>query len=180
MRAILCKAWGTPGTLSYEETAAPALAPGHLRFAVHGAGVNFADTLMIAGKYQEKPPFPFSPGLEAAGVISEVAADVKHFKAGDRIMAYMGHGGFAEEAVARASQAIRIPDTMDLVTAAGFAVAYGTSHLVLKERGKLKAGETLLVNGASSGVGLTAVEIGKALGATVIAAASSPEKLAVA
>ncbi len=180
MRAILCKAWGGPATLSCEETAAPELPPGHVRFAVHGAGINFADTLMIAGKYQEKPAFPFVPGLEAAGVVSEVAADVQRLKVGDRIMAYMGHGGFAEEAVVREAQAVRVPDKMDLTTAAGFAVAYGTAHLALTHRGNLKAGETLLVNGASSGVGLTAVEVGKAMGATVIAGASSAEKLAVA
>ena len=180
MRAILCKAWGDPGSLVCEETAVPATAPGCVRFAVHGAGVNFADTLMIAGKYQEKPPFPFTPGLEAAGVVSEVGAGVKELKPGDRILAYMGHGGFAEEAVVAAAQAMRIPDKMDLLTAAGFPVAYGTAHLALAYRAKLKPGETLLVTGASGGVGLTAVEVGKAMGATVIATASSAEKLAVA
>ena len=180
MNAVLCKAWGDPASLIFEETAAPPLKPGHVRIAVHGAGVNFADTLMIAGKYQEKPAFPFSPGLEAAGVISEVASDVDHLKVGDRVMAFTVHGGFAEEAVVPATQAFVIPTGMDLLTAAGFPVAYGTSHIALRYRANLKAGETLLVNGASSGVGLTAVEIGKAIGARVIATAGSPEKLNVA
>lgn len=180
MRAILCKAWGEPSTLACEEVPSPPLKPGHVRIAVHGAGVNFADTLMIAGKYQEKPPFPFSPGLEAAGVVTEVAADAKRLKVGDRVMAVTGHGGFAEEAVVAEALAFVVPRAMDLVTAAGFAVVYGTSHLALRYRAKLQAGETLLVTGASSGVGLTAVELGKAMGASVIAMASSPEKLEVA
>jgi NADPH:quinone reductase len=180
MKAVLCKAWGDPASLEFGEAAAPALKPGHVRIVVHGAGVNFADTLMIAGKYQEKPPFPFVPGLEVAGVVSEAAPDVGHLKAGDRVMAYTGHGGFAEETVVPAVQAFVVPKAMDLVTAAGFPVAYGTSHVALRYRANLKAGETLLVNGASSGVGLTAVEIGKAMGAKVIATAGSPEKLAVA
>jgi len=180
MKAVLCKAWGDPGSLDFGEVPAPALKPGHIRIAVHGAGINFADTLMIAGKYQEKPDFPFSPGLEVAGVVSEAAPEVTHLKAGDRVMAYTGHGGFAEEAVVPAVQAFVVPKTMDLVTAAGFPVAYGTSHVALAYRANLRPGETLLVNGASSGVGLTAVEIGKAIGATVIATAGSPEKLEVA
>jgi NADPH2:quinone reductase len=180
MRAIRCKAWGDPSTLSFEEVASPALGPGQLRLAVHAAGINFADTLMIAGKYQEKPPFPFTPGIEAAGIVSEVAPDVTSHKPGDRVMAVMVGGAFAEEAVVAANQAYRIPDSMDLATAAGFMVAYGTSHMALRQRADLKRGETLLVNGASSGVGLTAVEIGKAMGAGVIATASSADKLAVA
>jgi NADPH2:quinone reductase len=180
MRAILCKGWGDPSTLSFEETTPPELKAGHVRVAVHAAGVNFADTLMIAGKYQDKPAFPFSPGLEAAGIVTEVAGDVAHLKVGDRIMAIASHGGFAEEAVVPAAHAFRVPERMDLVTAAGFPVAYGTSHLALAYRAKLKAGETLLVTGASSGVGLTAVEIGKAMGGVVIAMASSPDKLEVA
>jgi NADPH2:quinone reductase len=180
MRAVLCKAWGDPSTLTVEETPSPALKPGHVRIAVHGAGVNFADTLMIAGKYQEKPAFPFSPGLEAAGIVTELGPEVTHLKVGDRVMAMIGHGGFAEEAIAPESLSFKIPDEMDLTTAAGFAVAYGTSHIALRYRGNLKPGETLLSIGASSGVGLTAVEIGKAMGADVIAVASSPEKLEVA
>jgi NADPH2:quinone reductase len=180
MKAVLCKAWGDPASLDFGEVAAPALQPGHIRIDVHGAGVNFADTLMIAGKYQEKPAFPFSPGLEVAGVVSEAAPDVRHLKVGDRVMAFTGHGAFAEEAMVPAVQAFVVPKTMDLMTAAGFPVAYGTSHVALRYRADLKAGETLLVNGASSGVGLTAVEIGKAMGAAVIATAGSPEKLDVA
>jgi NADPH2:quinone reductase len=154
--------------------------PGCVRIAVHAAGVNFADTLIIAGKYQEKPPLPFTPGLECAGVVTEVAPDVTVCKPGDRVMSFHGTGGFAEQVVTPAETVFVLPKDMDMATAAGFAVAYGTSHLALRHRGQLKAGEILLVHGAGSGVGLTAVEIGKAMGATVIATAGSAEKLEVA
>ncbi|HLI12222.1 MAG TPA: NADPH:quinone oxidoreductase family protein [Alphaproteobacteria bacterium] len=180
MRAILCKAWGEPSTLAFEAVPPPALRPGHVRIAVHAVGVNFADTLIIAGKYQEKPPLPFSPGLEAAGIVTEVASDVRGCKTGDRVMAFATWGAYAEEMVVPASAVFRIPDKMELTTAAAFPVAYGTSHLGLLHRGQLKASETLLVHGAAGGVGLTAVEIGRALGATVIATAGSPDKVKVA
>jgi NADPH:quinone reductase len=180
MRAVLCKAWGDPSTLTLEEVPPPAMKPGCVRIAVHAAGVNFADTLIIAGKYQEKPAFPFSPGLECAGVVTEVAPGVTSCKPGDRVMSFHGTGGFAEEVVTSAETVFVIPGDMDMAIAAGFAVAYGTSHLALGPRGRLKAGEILLVHGAGSGVGLTAVEIGKAMGATVIATAGSPRKLEVA
>jgi NADPH:quinone reductase len=180
MRAVLCKEWGGPSSLTIEEVPSPPMKPGCVRIAVEGAGINFADTLIIAGKYQEKPPLPFTPGLECAGVITEVAPGVTGCKPGDRVLAFHGTGCFAEELVTDAESVFVIPERMDMPTAAGFAVAYGTSHLALGHRGRLKAGETLLVHGAGSGVGLTAVELGKAMGATVIATAGSPSKLEVA
>jgi NADPH2:quinone reductase len=180
MRAVLCKAWGDPHDLVVEEVPVPAPGPGEVRLAVQAAGVNFADTLMIAGKYQEKPPFPFVPGLEAAGVVDAVGQGVIGLKEGDRVMAVLGKGAFAEKALAPADAVFHIPRTMDGTTAAGFPVAYGTSHVALRHRAGLKAGETLLVHGAAGGVGLTAVQIGKVLGATVIGTARGAEKLDVA
>jgi NADPH2:quinone reductase len=180
MHAVLCKEWGGPEKLVVEDVPRPALREGAVRIAVHAAGVNFADLLVIAGQYQEKPAFPFTPGAEAAGVVSEVGAGVSGVKAGDRVMALTGLGAYAEEAVADAARVLRIPDNMDFSSAAAFPVAYGTSHGALEWRARLQAGEWLLVLGAAGGVGLTAVEIGKLLGARVIAAAGSAEKLAVA
>jgi NADPH2:quinone reductase len=180
MRAVLCKAFGEPEDLVVETVAAPSLGAGDARVAVHAAGVNFGDTLMIAGKYQEKPPFPFTPGFEIAGEVIEVAPGVTHVKPGDRVMGTADKGGYADEAVLPAANLTRIPDSMDFATAAGFPVAYGTSHGALDWRAHLRSGETLLVHGAAGGVGLTAVEIGKAMGAEVIATASSAEKLAIA
>lgn len=180
MKAVVCKQWGAPSTLVIEEVPSKAPGPGEVRVSVHACGVNFADTLMIAGQYQVRPPFPFSPGLEVAGEVIDVGADVRHLKPGDRVLGVCDWGGYAEEVTASAALFIPIPGSMDFVQAASFAVAYGTSHVALTHRAHLKSGETLLVLGASGGVGLTAVEIGKLLGATVIAAASTPEKLAVA
>jgi NADPH2:quinone reductase len=180
MRALLCKAFGPPESLVLEEVAAPPLRPGTARVAIHAAGVNFGDTLMIEGRYQEKPPFPFAPGFEIAGTILEAAPEVTALGPGDRVMGTVAHGGYADEAVVPAGELTRIPDAMDFGTAAGFPVAYGTSHGALDWRARLRPGETLLVHGAAGGVGLTAVEIGKAMGATVIATASSVERLAVA
>jgi NADPH2:quinone reductase len=142
--------------------------------------VNFPDTLIIEGKYQFKPPFPFSPGGEAAGVVSAVGEKVSHLKVGDRVMALTGWGSFAEQVAVPGYNVLPIPPSMDFNTAAAFSMTYGTSMHALKQRGNLQPGETLLVLGASGGVGLAAVEIGKAMGARVIAAASSAEKLAVA
>ena len=157
------------------------LKPNEVRIRVRACGVNFADTLMIAGKYQVKPEFPFTPGLEAAGEVVEIGTGVNHLAIGQRALAVLRFGGgYAEEIAINADAVVPIPDSMDFVTAAAFPVAYGTSHFALTHRGHLKAGETLLVLGAAGGVGLTAVEIGKQLGARVIAAAGSPEKLAVA
>jgi NADPH2:quinone reductase len=180
VRAVVCKELSGPGALALEEVAAPTLGPGQVRIAVHAAGLNFADTLIIQGKYQERPDPPFTPGMELAGVVAACAADVAHLAPGARVLAMTGTGAFAEEAVVDAGRVVAIPDSMTMVQAAGFPVAYGTSHLALDHRGRLQAGEVLLVLGASGGVGLTAVEIGKAMGATVIAAASSAEKLGVA
>jgi NADPH:quinone reductase len=181
MKAVLCREWGGPESLRVEEAASPALAPNEARIRVRACGVNFADTLMIAGKYQVKPEFPFTPGLEAAGEVIEVGSEVKHLQPGQRVLAVLRFGGgYAEEIALNADAVVPIPDAMDYVTAAAFPVAYGTSHFALTHRGHLKAGETLLVLGAAGGVGLTAVEIGKELGARVIAAAGGPEKLAVA
>jgi NADPH:quinone reductase len=178
MRAVLCKALGEE--LVVEEVPPPPLAEGAVRVAVHAAGVNFGDALMVAGKYQEKPPLPFTPGFEIAGTVLDVAPGVADVAVGDRVMGMTGHGGYADEAVLPAGNVMRIPRAMDFVTAAAFPIAYGTSHGAFEWKAHLKAGEILLVHGAAGGVGLTAVEIGKAMGATVIATAGGPEKLAVA
>jgi len=180
MRAVVCKALGDESGLTIEDIAPPALPAQGVRIRVAAAGVNFADGLLIAGKYQEKQTPPFTPGFEVAGEVIEVAAGVETCKPGDRVMAILDAGGFAEQAIARASDVYVIPDAMDFVTAAGFPVVYGTSHHGLIAKAKLTAGETLLVHGAAGGVGLTAVEIGAALGATVIATAGGADKLAVA
>ncbi len=147
--------------------------------SVKAAGVNFPDVLMIDNKYQVKPPLPFSPGGEAAGVVSQVGAGVVGVKTGDRVMAITGHGAFAEKVVVSTDRLVAIPATMDDVTAGAFLFTYATSDHAVRDRGELKAGETLLVLGAAGGVGLAAVEIGKAVGATVIACASTDDKLAV-
>ncbi len=180
MRAVVCKAFCEPGDLSVEEVPSPQLGAGQVRIAVDAAGVNFADTLIIAGKYQNKVPPPFVPGFEVAGRVLDCAADVPSFRRGQRVMAVVDHGGFAEEVVAPAAQVFALAASVPAVVAAGFPIAYGTSHLGLAYRARLKAGETLLVHGAAGGVGLTAVEIGKRLGATVIATANGAAKLRVA
>lgn len=180
MRAVLCKSYGEPDGLVVEDIAAPPLKPGHVRIAIHAAGVNFPDTLIIRGKYQFKPDFPFSPGGEVAGVVTEVGDDVAGLQAGHRVLAMTTWGAFAEEIVVPAYAVARIPDAMDFVTAAGFIITYGTTYHALADRGRLQPGETLVVLGAAGGVGLAAVELGKALGARVIAAASTKDKLAVA
>ena len=165
MRAVLCKEWGSEEKLVVEEIGAPAMREGAVRLAVHAAGVNFADLLLIAGQYQEKPAFPFIPGAEAAGVVTQVGPGVSGIKAGDRVMALAGLGAYAEEVVVEAAKVLRIPEGMDFASAAAFPVAYGTSHGALEWRARLQPGEWLLVTGAAGGVGLTAVEIGKAMGA---------------
>jgi NADPH2:quinone reductase len=181
MKAVQCREWGGPESLRLEEASRRPLEPGQVRVLVRAAGVNFADTLMISGKYQVKPAFPFTPGLEAAGEVIEAGAGVSAFRPGQRVLAVLRHGGgYAEEIALDARAVVPIPDRMDYVAAAAFPVAYGTSHFALTHRGHLKSGETLLVLGAAGGVGLSAVEIGKEMGARVIAAAGSPEKLAVA
>jgi NADPH2:quinone reductase len=180
MRAVLCKEFGGPDKLVVEDVPAPALREGAVRLQIHAAGINFADLLLVSGQYQEKPPLPFIPGAEAGGVITEVGAGVSNVKPGDRVMALTGTGAFAEEAVVDAGRTFPIPAKMDFASAAGFPVTYGTSHGAFDWRAHLKPGEWLLVLGAAGGVGLTAVEIGKAMGAQVIACAGGEEKLAVA
>ncbi len=180
MRAVLCEVWGEPEVLRLGAAEAPAPGAGEVRLAVHAAGVNFADILMVAGTYQEKPALPFTPGLEAAGVVEAVGAGVTRVRAGDRVLALPGAGAFAESALAPEHSVFAIPEAMDFVTAAGFAITYGTALGALTWRARLKAGELLLVHGAAGGVGLAAVEVGKALGARVIATARGRSKLAVA
>lgn len=180
MKAVLCKAFGPAETLVLEEVASPEPKKNEVLLDVHAAGVNFPDTLIIEGKYQFKPPFPFSPGGEAAGVVAAVGEKVTHVKPGDRVMALTGWGSFAEQVAVPGYSVMPIPAGMDFASAAAFGMTYGTSIHALKQRANLQPGETLLVLGASGGVGLAAVEIGKAMGAKVIAAASSAEKLEVA
>jgi NADPH2:quinone reductase len=179
MRAVLCRRFGPPTSLAIEDVPSPVAGAGQIVVTTHACGVNFPDTLIIQGRYQIKPDFPFSPGGEIAGVVKEVGEGVTHFKVGDRVLAATTYGGYAEEVVAEAKRTLPIPEGMDFVTAAAFVLTYGTSHHALKDRAQLQAGETLLVLGAAGGVGLAAVELGKLMGARVIAAASSPEKLAV-
>lgn len=180
MKAVICNDLGTPETLIFGERPSPVPGAGEVRVAVEAAGVNFPDFLVIQGKYQHKPALPFSPGAEIAGIVDAVGESVTSLKVGDKVLGVIGVGGFAEQAVARADHLLRRPATMDPVTAAGFAMTYGTSMHALKQRADLKSGETLLVLGAAGGVGLAAVEIGAAMGARVVAAASSPEKLEIA
>jgi NADPH:quinone reductase len=179
MKAVLCKAFGPPESLVIEEVEPLKPGKGQVVISVRACGVNFPDTLIIQGKYQSKPPFPFIPGSEVAGIVKEVAEGTDHAKVGNRVIAFTGLGGFAEEVVVDASSLIPMPHTMDFTTASAFVMTYGTSHHALRDRAQLKPGETLLVLGAAGGVGLATVEIGKVLGAHVIAAASSDEKLEV-
>lgn len=178
MKALLCKSYGPPENLVIEEV--PDLEPGagEAIVQVHAASLNFPDTLQIQGKYQFQPPMPFSPGSEVGGVIIKLGAGLEGFKVGDRVMATPSIGGMAEQVRCAAAGLRKIPDSMDFKTAAGFAMVYTTSYHALKQRAQLKPGETLLVLGASGGVGMAAVELGKLMGARVIAAASSDEKLA--
>lgn len=180
MKAVLCKAFGPAETLVLEEVASPEPKKNEVLIDVHAAGVNFPDTLIIEGKYQFKPPLPFSPGGEAAGTVAAVGEKITHLKPGDRVMALTGWGSFAEQVAVPGYNVMPIPKGIDFNSAAAFGMTYGTSMHALKQRANLQPGETLLVLGASGGVGLAAVEIGKAMGARVIAAASSDEKLEVA
>lgn len=180
MRAVVCKVWGEPKDLVVEEAPPPPMVADGVRIAVRAAGLNFGDTLIIAGKYQTKPPLPFIPGFEVAGEVVSCADGVDAFRPGDRVLAIVDHGGFAEEVVASAGDVFPLPESVSEVDAAGFAVAYGTSHLGLRYKAALRPEETVLVHGAAGGVGLTAVEIAKALGARVLATAGGAEKLKVA
>ena len=179
MKAVLCRTHGPPETLVVDEGPEPGAGPGQVVIDVHACGVNFPDVLVIENKYQFKPPLPFTPGGEVAGVVRECGPGVTALSPGDRVLGSCGIGGFAECVSVPEQNAIPIPDSMDFDAAAAFLMTYGTSHYALADRGALAAGETLLVLGAAGGVGLAAVELGKVLGARVIAAASSAEKLAV-
>jgi len=180
LKAILCKNHGMPADLVMEDVDAPPLGDEQVRIGVRACGVNFPDVLMIAGKYQMQPPLPFSPGAEISGTVIETGKAVKHLRQGQRVLAMCGYGGMAEQVSVNANAVVPIPDSMDYSTAAGFMLTYGTSYHALKQRAALAEGETLLVLGAAGGVGLAAVELGALMGATVIAAASTSEKLAVA
>ena len=177
MKALLCKSYGPPENLVIEDV--PDLEPeaGEAIVDVYAASLNFPDTLQIQGKYQFQPPMPFSPGSEVGGIISKLGPNMDGFKVGDRVMATPSIGGMAEQVRCAAAGLRKIPDNMDFKTAAGFAMVYTTSYHALKQRAQIKPGETLLVLGASGGVGMAAVELGKIMGARVIAAASSDEKL---
>lgn len=180
MRAVICRAWGPIDDLRLEDVAAPVPRAGQVLIDVRATGVNYADSIMVAGRYQTKPDFPFSPGLETAGVVARCGDGSTRYKPGDRVMAILAHGGFAEQAVADEVETFAIPSAMPFDEAGAFPIAYVSSHVAIRWQGRLEAGETMLVLGAAGGVGLTAVEIGKAMGARVIAAASTAEKLAVA
>ncbi len=177
MRALLCKEFGPPESLVLEEVEEPELGPGQVRIAIKACGINFPDLLIISGKYQLRPPMPFSPGAEVAGEVVEVADDVADFAPGQRVAAVSMFGGMAEQLCVDAGAVVAVPDGIDDVTAAAFLLTYGTAYHALRQRADLQAGETLAVLGAAGGVGLAAVEIGKMMGATVIAAASSADKL---
>ncbi len=179
MKAILCKKFGAPSTLVYEEISDPIPAADEVLLEVKACSVNFPDSLIIQGLYQFKPEFPFSPGADIAGTIIALGSAVKRFKVGDEVVGLTTHGGYAEKAVLKANACFPKPPGMNMINAAAFLMAYGTSYYALKIRGQLKPGDTLLVLGASGGVGLTAVELGKLMGAKVIAAASTKEKLAL-
>ena len=180
MKAIVCHELSGLAALRLEDVPEPRPRPGQVRVRVRACGINFADSLIARGQYQTQPEPPFSPGFEVAGDILDVGEGVTDFRAGDRVIAITPHGGYAEQVVANVDRCVPMPATMPYEQGAAFPVVFGTSHIALWHRARLRAGETLVVHGASGGVGLTAVAIGKQLGATVIATASSPEKLAVA
>ena len=179
MKAVLCKQHGLPDTLVLEEIASPKAGAKQVVITVKACGVNFPDTLIIQNKYQFKPELPFLPGGEVAGIIKEVGEGVSHLNVGDTVIAMTGWGGFAEEVLTDASRVFPVPPVFDFKTAATFAYVFGTSYHALKDRAQLKEGETVLVLGASGGVGLAAVQLAKVMGAKVIAVASTVEKLAV-
>ncbi|MEK9866569.1 MAG: NADPH:quinone oxidoreductase family protein [Betaproteobacteria bacterium] len=179
MKAVLCKSHGMPDTLVVEDVPSPDLSEGQVLISVKACGVNFPDTLIIQGKYQFKPDLPFSPGGEVSGVIKAVGDGVTNVSVGDRVIAFSTWGGFAEELAVDANRLIKMSDKMEFEKASAFILTYGTSYHALKDRANIQPGETLLVLGASGGVGLAAIQLGKAMGARVIAAASTKEKLDV-
>ncbi|MFN0160614.1 MAG: NADPH:quinone oxidoreductase family protein [Burkholderiales bacterium] len=179
MKAVMCKQFGPPDTLVLEDVASPVAGKGEVVIDIKAASVNFPDVLIIENKYQFKPPLPFAPGSEVAGLIKEVGEGVTHLKPGTPVVALLGNGAFAEEVAVAADKVVPLPAGVDMAVAAAMGLTYATSHHALIDRGGLKAGETLLVLGAAGGVGVAAIEIAKIVGARVIAAASSAEKLAV-
>ena len=178
VKALLCREYGEPDVLALEEIDSRSPGPGELRMRVRACGVNFPDILMIRGQYQIKPDFPFAPGCEVAGEVLEIGSDVSGFTAGDRIVGVPGFGGMQEEIVVRAERCLPIPKSMDFDVAAVFSLTYGTSYHALVDRARLRCGETVLVLGAAGGVGSAAVDIAQQLGARVIAAGGSDQKLA--
>ena len=178
MKALVCRTLGFDTPLAVEDVTVPPPAEKQVRVAVKAAAVNFPDALMLEGKYQFKPPMPFTPGCELAGIVQEAGPGVAHLKAGDRVLAVVPHGAFGEEALADVARVVPLPEGIAFEEAAAFMFTYGTSYHALKDRAQLRSGETLLVLGAGGGVGLAAVELGKRMGARVIAAASSEAKLA--
>ncbi|HUG78728.1 MAG TPA: NADPH:quinone oxidoreductase family protein [Burkholderiales bacterium] len=179
MKAVLCKQYGPPDSLALEELASPRAGPGEVVVSVKAASVNFPDVLIIQNKYQFKPPLPFSPGSELAGVVKAIGPGVANVKPGDKVIAFTTFGAFAEEVKTEAVRLLPMPEGMSYAEAASFVLTYGTTDHALRDRAQMKSGETLLVLGAAGGVGVAAIEIGKALGARVIACASSADKLAV-
>ncbi len=180
MKAVQCTSYGPPENLELNEIDDPQAGAGEVLIDIYATGLNFPDTLQIQGKYQFQPPFPFTPASEVAGVISAVGEGVTDFAEGDRVMAMIGTGGMAEKVVCPAGGVTKIPDDMDFTIASGFGMIYHTSYHALKQRADLQPDENLLVLGASGGVGISAVQLGKSMGARVIAAASTDEKLEVA
>ena len=180
MRALICRQWGDVDQLKVAEVPPPIPTETEILIDVETTAVNYADAIMVAGNYQTKPHLPFAPGLEAAGTVAACGKSVTRFRPGDRVMALLNYGGMAEQAIAAETDTWAIPSAMDFIDAGAFPIAYFSSDVALRWQGRLESGETLLVLGAAGGVGLTAVEIGRALGARVIAGASTSEKLAVA
>ena len=177
MKALQCVELGGPDKLKINELDSPSATPGHVVIDVKSGSINFPDVLMIQGLYQFQPPLPFTPGGESAGIISEVGEEVTKFKVGDKVFAMTGTGAFAEKILAHEASCTLIPDSMDYDSAAALSMTYGTSLYALKQRANIQPGETLLVLGASGGVGIAAIELGKAMGAKVIAAASTQDKI---
>ncbi|HUZ75537.1 MAG TPA: NADPH:quinone oxidoreductase family protein [Stellaceae bacterium] len=180
MKAVICRAHGPPEGLQLEEWPVPEPGPGQVAIAVHASGINFADLLVVSGGYQRLPPLPFIPGKEVAGIVAAVGPGVAAFAPGDRVLAEIEHGGFAEIALAPALQCYALPDAVSFVDAAAMGIVYQTAHFALVARGQYRTGETVLVTGAGGGVGMASVQLAKALGAKVIACVSRPERAALA
>lgn len=177
MKAVVCKEFGPPSKLTIEDVASPKIKEKEVLITVKACGVNFPDTLIIQGLYQFKPELPFTPGSDVSGIVKQVGSEVKHLEVGDEVFGFVMQGGYAEEVAVPANVCFKKPKPMDFPVASSFMVAYGTSYHALKDRAQLQSGETLVVLGASGGVGLAAVELGKLMGAKVIAVASTEEKL---